>query len=110
MSIERHFQPVGGLPSPHGALASSLSPRAIVRANTEVEKVLREVKDQKRLGRYQIYTAQKHVLLLVGMPISTEYLLPLVFFSEKIKAPCLNEYGFIDKEGVHDVLIFSLSE
>ena len=45
-------------------------------------------------------TVQKVVLLLVGMPISTEYLLPVAFF-EKVKAPCLNEYSFIVKEGVH---------
>ena len=52
MSILKYLRPKDGLPDPHGSLSSVVSPRAITRANQEIEAVLANDTSKKR-GPYK---------------------------------------------------------
>ena len=54
MSLLQYFKSKDGLPDPRGELSSSVTSRAISRANIEVQAELE--KEKKKRGPYRRYT------------------------------------------------------
>ncbi len=84
MSLLKYFQPSAGCPNPMGSLSSSVAPRAIARANQEVDRLIVESKQPKKRGPYRKYTPE--IRAAIGKYANTNGVhAALRFFSRKLK-------------------------